>query len=331
MRPLVLLGLLALCSALPTVAQTACSPAELGSAARVVAVTRQKLHGQAVPESDPVVPAVVGEQLARLKDALTLAAHATFSCASPAASADQLQRQLADALHANLAQAAETTVQTRGGKELGAYGSDLAVQVFELFGKPRILEVDFRYGVACGDDHLLLVYEAAGDSASDSWHERLRWDTAQYRTVGDAIGDFVLLTPLTGSYKNPTWRYLVAHGHPGCGDTPRPSQFDLDLLTPTADPRKPTVAWHFQHAYTQGDTVPRLATTEDSINFQLVPAPPNGAEDNSPGGKAKASPPPATTYRFHLTASGRVEPSPAATSDEGSNSASTGTPTSTKN
>ncbi len=331
MRPYFCLGLLALGSVLSAAAQTACSPGELGVAARTVAFTRQKLHSKAVAQSDPVVPSEIAGQLAQLKDALALAARATFSCAPWEVSPKQLQTKLADALSANLALAPETSVETRGGKELGVYASDLQVQIFELFGKPRIFEVDFRYGVACGDDHLLLVFEATKDSAPDSWRERLRWDSAQYKTVGDAFGDFVLLTPLTGSYKNPTWHYLVAHGHPGCGDTPRPSKFDLDLLTPTEDPERPTVVWHFQHAYTQGDTVPRLATTEDTIDFQIVPAAPSSAEDKSPDRTRKPLSSPAETYRFHLTASGNVEPSPLPRTDEGSTSAPTASQSSTKN
>ena len=87
---------------------------------------------------------------------------------------------------------------------------------------------------------------------------------AGYRTVADALGDFVLLTPLTGSGDIPDWRFVVAHGHPACGPGSRPSRFDLDLLRPTDDPTHPAVDWHFEHAYRQDrSVVPRLITTED--------------------------------------------------------------------
>lgn len=296
--------LVAVCVFTPSLAwaQGVCSREALPAAAKAVAEVRSQLHTVEVSEGEAQVPAAAATRLATLKQALTDAANAALACASRDITPERLQETLAQALHANVAAATESA-DTEGKKDIGAYGSDLAVQVFQLFGTPRWFEVDFRYGVECGDDNLLLVYDA-GTSATDPWRLRLRWDAPQYSTVADAIGDFVLLTPLTGSYKNPTWRFLVAHGHPGCAEAPRPSRFDLDLLAPTADPDKPRVDWHFEHAYTQGATAPRLATTEDTIDFRLVPAVPAGSR-TAPGVKPEAG----ERYTFHLNANGSIEPS----------------------
>ena len=274
--------------------------------------TRAALRREAVPAGSPTVPPRIDALLAQLKNALTDTAAAAFRCAPAAASTEQLQTTLATALHANLTAATETPFETRGNQDVGAFGSDLAVQVLQLFGKPRLFEVDFRYGVECGDDNLLLIFEAPDDASDSRWHERLRWDAPRYNTVGDAFGDFVLLTPLTGNYQHPTWRYLVAHGQPGCGETPRPSRFLLDLLNPTADPARPSVDWHLSGAYSEGNTVPRLATTEDTIDFRLLPAPQAATSPNpkpTPSGALPAPPAPAERiYRFHLDSAGNLVP-----------------------
>lgn len=299
MRVLCRLSLFVLGSALPLAAQTSCTPAGLPDAARDVASVRTRLHTQFVPESDPAVPPTVAALLGQLKDALASAANAAFSCANGAASPEQLQKTLSDSLHANQA-TATGTVETRNGKDYGAYGSDLSVQVFQLFGRPKFVEVDFRYGIECGDDNLLMVFEAPDDRATSSWRERLRWSAPAYTTVGDAAGDFVMLTPLTGNEEAPQWRFLVAQGHPGCGRGTRASHFNLTLLSPTGDPAKPRVDWHFDHPYTEDHATPRLATTEDTIDFRILHA-----------GRVTKAPAATEVYRFHLTSDGHIEPAPA--------------------
>lgn len=299
------LSLLVLGSAIPMAAQSSCSPDALAKAARQVAALRHQLHGESVPESDPAVPQGIATLLQELKGALGDTANAVFACSNGAASPDQLEKTLADALHANVP-TATGSVETRNRKDYGAYGSDLSVQVLQLFGRPKFVEVDFRYGIECGDDNLLMVYEAANDSASSAWTERLQWGAPGYTQVGDAIGDFVMLTPLTGSYKSPSWRFLVAHGQPGCTRGARASHFDLDLLSPTADPATPHVDWHFEHAYTEDRAVPRLVTTEDTIDFRI-------SHEAKAAAKGTAS---AEVYRFHLTGDGHLEPAPAGEGDD---------------
>lgn len=318
MRVFVRLALLALGPALSATAQSACPAGKLEESARAVHTLRHKLHTLPVSETEAVVPPRVAEQLQALKAALARSARAAFACAPAAALPEQLQTTLADALHANLPLGTEAAAP-KGGEEPGTYGEDLAVQVFQLFGKPKLFEVDFRFGIACGDDHLLMVFETASDAATDGWHESLQWEAPRYTNVEGALGDFALLTPVTLNHDKPSWHYLVAHGHPGCGETPRPSRFDLDLLTPTADPARPTVTWHFEHPYTEGASAPRLATTEDTIEFRLNPQTPADAQGKATPQASQA----ATIYRFHLTASGTVEPSPTDAENEGSNRTST--------
>ena len=306
---LVRLALAAFASTLPLAAQTACTPAALNIAAATVTGIRHTLHDQAVPEGNPSVPPAIAAQLTQLKDALTQAADAAFSCSAPATSPDEIQTTLANALHANTSPAVESSAITRNKHDIGAYGSDLSVQIFQLTDSPRYFEVDFRYGIECGDDNLILLYETSKDQPA--WQQRLRWDTPTYRTVADALGDFVMLTPLTGDFRHPAWRFLIAHGRPGCGPAPRPTHFDLDLLAPAANPAKPTLSWHFEHDYVLSPTtLPRLATTDDTIDFRIQSGDPAKvrSQTNSPKGEE--------IYRFRLTGNGLVEPLPADAPEE---------------
>ena len=295
--PLCLVGLF---SPVVCLAQAACSPTALPQAARAVIATRHQLHEAAVGEDDPVVPPAIATELAEMKDALVGAADAAFSCAASSATPEDLEKTLANALHANLSQASESVLVTRNKKDLGAYGSDLAVQVFPLFSSPKYFEVDFRYGVECGDDNLLLIYaaDAGAPAGTSAWHQVLRWGAARYANVSDAFGDFVLLTPLSGFPGQRNWRFVVAHGQPGCAAN-GPSHFDLDLLEPTPDPAQPQVVWHLEHPYGRLE-VPRLSTTEDTLTFE-VSAP-------EKGGKANGSSSPASIYRFHVGRDNKVEP-----------------------
>lgn len=281
-------------------AQTACIPAALPEAAKAVGQLRHTLHEEAITENDPHVPALVATQLAQLKTALNTAAETVFACANPTSTPEALEKTLADALHANLHGDKDTPIEIRGKKELGAYGSDLAVQVFPLYGSPRYVEVDFRYGVECGDDNLLLVFSTdIRSTANTAWHEVLRWGAPSYNTVADAIGDFVLLTPLSGFEKERNWRFVVAHGQPSCGALTSPSRFDLDILEPTADPAQPQTIWHMEHPYTRNQ-VPRLSTTEDTLSFQLAPP-----QDPHKTAKVPAH---TDTFRYRVTRDNQVEP-----------------------
>ncbi len=289
--------------------QTACSAGALPEAARTVAAVRHQLHSVAVGEFDPVIPAPVAARLEQLKAALAQAAEAAMACASSAVTPETLQATLADALHANLSASSETVLVTKAGKDLGAYGSDLDVQVLPLSTGPRYLEIDFRYGVECGDDNLLLVFKGAekeDGAAGAGWLPVLRWGAGSYRNVGDAFGDFVLLTPLTGLPGQRNWRVVVGHGQPGCsaGTTGDPrSRFDLDLLQPTADPAHPQVAWHLEKPYRRTDT-PRLATTEETLTFELVPPPP---EKGKAAAATPSAPFPEHIYRYRISSDNQVQ------------------------
>ena len=297
----ILLGL-----ALPSVAagQTACVPAALPDAAKIVLASQHALQRQAVIENDPAIPSAVASGLGQFKDALAGAAAAAFACAGRDVTPEQMGATLAQALHANAPEGSDTMLETRGKHLLGAYGTDLQVQVLPLNDQPKYFEVDFRYSIACGDDNLLLVFTTepsrhptAASPAASPWRLLLRWDAPRYTHVGEAFGDFVLLTPLSGVAGSRNWRFVVAHGRPGCGTANTSSRFDLDVLQPTADPTQPEVVWHGDHPYGRA-WQPRLSTTEGTITFEL----------NPPPSKALPKPVPAQVLRYRISANNHVEP-----------------------
>lgn len=295
--PLLFLGLV-----VPAcVAQPGCPSGALADAAKTVQNVRHELHTASVGEFEPNVPPAIASQLLQLKAALADAATAAFACARDSATPEELQNTLAEALHANLAGASDT-VTVAGRKDLGAYGSDLAVQVFPLFNSPRYYEVNFRFGVECGDDNLLMVFEATQRGAQQgAWNEILRWGAPAYHTVSDAFGDFVLMTPLSGFPGQRNWRFVVAHGQPGCNGRGAASRFDLDLLEPSADPSHPVVVWHLEQPYLRSQE-PRLSTTEDTLTFELrTPGKPAGKRPKAP--EAASS-----SFRYRVTRDNKVEP-----------------------
>lgn len=320
MRPILTLVFFGLVTPVACWAQSACVPGALGDAAKTAIAIRHQLHGEAVSQFDPKVPAPVAAQLMQLKAALTAAADAAFACAPASAEPEQIQRTLAMALHANRTGATETVYVTKTKKDLGAYGSDLAVQVLPLYNSPKYFEVDFRYGVECGDDNLLMVYQF-GAGSNGGWGQVLRWGAPSYATVADAYGDFVLLTPLSGFPDQRNWRFVVAHGQPGCNGASGPSRFDLDLLEPTADPAEPRVVWHLERPYIRSQE-PRLVTTEDTLSFELLPP-----QRRTAGRRGPAAP--GTSFRYRVSKDNKIEPldgTPDAGTTPGAQAASTNSP-----
>lgn len=304
-------------------AQGACDPAALPQATHQVAEIRGLLHDTAVPENDPKVPREIAAHLTQLKDALQQSARAAFACAPGDAEPETIQKILTEALHAH-PPGAESTIETRGKEDVGTYGAELEVQVFPLYGSPRYYEVDFRYGVECGDDNLLLIFGSDKPQDPAPWHQVLRWDAPRYTTVGDAFGDFIMMTPLSGFPGQRNWRFVVAHGKPGCGPADGSSEFALDVLEPTADPAQPTVVWHLQHPYRRTQE-PRLSTTEDTLTFELS-APAQSSAKTPKTAKVTA---PAETFRYHVSKDNHVEALPATEPTPGAAAASSTPPAST--
>jgi hypothetical protein len=195
-----------------------------------------------------------------------------------------LEADLAREFHAN--QAPPSGANSGPGTAVSkphnaAYGADLKVSVSTPQVAPQLRLIDYRFGIECGDDNVLLVYEPskenaeivsatearAGSGIPDGFVRALRWQAAPYEQISGAFGDFFQYVVLPGSngtdLNGHAWRLAVAHGIPWCSSTM--SGFKMDLL----EPREGTahVVWHDQETYRRGDFDPRM--TLRGIGFEL--------------------------------------------------------------
>lgn len=90
--------------------------------------------------------------------------------------------------------------------------------------KPELMTVEWSFGIDCGNDSVLLVYEF-----DHGWKRIVRWQSGDYSEISGAFGDFFqyAVVPLGAAGD---WAVAVAHGHPWC--TSRWSGFDLDVISP---------------------------------------------------------------------------------------------------
>ena len=273
---------LLLLSTLMAGAQTCSQSSKAAAAERLHQAQAKTLAFEAAP-MDSGVPAGVAPLLVDLKNALVEASDAELACESTAAAPTKLQADL----NAFLSEATpgssvpkepvsegRTTVDNDFKPVKGLYGNEIKVQVSELFGPPRLVEVTFTNDVTCGDDSQLLIYEAKGDH----WTRALRWSAdfgqgngssaAWIPSTNSAWGDFFLTGILTPDEAHPEdWRAVVAHGTPWC--TSRFSRFGLALLAPSAKGRA-RVIWQTDRGYSRGgDSAVRMKASGDTFELRM--------------------------------------------------------------
>jgi hypothetical protein len=242
----------------------------LHRAASLVLESQQKLLDQRVEDMSTEVPAELRQQITNFKDTLAASTDVILHCETVDTPAQQLETELAREFHAN--QKLPSPTNAGSGKAAtrtphGGYGADLKVSVSTSQAAPQLRLIDYQFGIECGDDSVLLVYEpgrknaeiisptgAKADSGMpDGFVRALRWQADPYDQISGAFGDFFQYVVLPGSDGKP-WRLAVAHGMPWCTSTM--SGFKMDLL----DPQEGTayVIWHDQETYRRGDFDPRM-------------------------------------------------------------------------
>jgi hypothetical protein len=224
-----------------------------------------------VDEMDEGIPPVVADKITQLKDALSHTSDAALACAKPSVEPAELQKSLAQVLHANAPEPVGNTVipkdDHRYDEILGSYGHNLRVQISRPPGVAGIIEIQYSNNIECGADSMLLVYELH----DGVWTERLRWQSPPLKLISDAFGDFFVSAVLPGSSAlestNTKWRVVVAHGTPWC--TSRMSGFKMDLLSPGPDPASPRVLWHAERGYSRGDFDPQIKSSGNTFELRL--------------------------------------------------------------
>jgi hypothetical protein len=241
-------------------AQQPCSQARLQSMANKVHAAEKDLRSFHVDEMEDAVPEQVSHKLDDLKSASAGLANAAMNCVSISATADEITTRLSKVLHGDQL----TQTKKPAGSGDSGYGYDLTVHAIRPPNASSLLEIDFSFGIECGDDHMLLVYA----SENGAWNELMRWQAKPLEKISDAFGDLFVSAVLPGPDPGKTRPFVVvAHGKPWC--TSRFSGFNIDVLTPGPKPESPEVAWHTERPYSRGDYESRLKPSGDAFELRV--------------------------------------------------------------
>jgi hypothetical protein len=229
---------------------------------QVKAVQSQLLAFKMQEEIDESVPAPLQAEIGRFKDAFAALGDAALACAPADVDPKTIETEFAKPLDANKPVVQEVYDPKKPPQLDQIYGADLTVKVSRPQGEPRLLLVDFGFGIDCGDDNLLLAYEYRGGF----WKRALRWQSPAYDSVKDAFGDFFDYVVLPESEPG-KWRLAVAHGSPWCSS--RWSGFGLDLIESIPGEARPTVLQHIDQGYVRFEIDPVLKVVPDGFQLRL--------------------------------------------------------------
>jgi hypothetical protein len=236
-------------SVAPVLAQSACDTDLIVSALR----TRQaQLAEGKVEEMSTDVPELTRTRLSGLKDALAALVETTMHCTPAGADAAAIQTQLAKLMGTDRPVA----------KDAPAYGVGLKVAVAAPANAPQLRAVTVSYGIECGDDSMLLLYEPG----PNGWKRTMRWQSPEYKQISGAFGDFFEYAVVPGIAPGAPVKIAVAHGHPWC--TSRFSGFSIDLLEGVTDGNAPKALWHRDEGYVRDEAAPRMMARPDGFELR---------------------------------------------------------------
>jgi hypothetical protein len=141
------------------------------------------------------------------------------------------------------------------------YGRALGIKVRAIQQVPLTVAVQVSFGVNCGDDNILLVYEAG----ETKWQRVLDWQSGDYDEVSGAFGDFFDYQLIPQATQD-GWAIAVAHGMPWC--TSRWSGFDLDVIQPEHGQTTQKVLMHTNKGYVR-ENDPVMKATPDGFQLRL--------------------------------------------------------------
>jgi hypothetical protein len=258
MRHWALRGLLLLILT-PTIwAQNPCSKTIVDNATKAKAI-RKKLLAIEVKELDMDIPAAAGAMILRLKDALAETIDAVMKCQAANADPKAIERQFAEALDVN--QPEKPFHPAAGPISSEVYGADWTISVRRPTNKPELIQAEAHFGIECGYDSILMIYE----HQHGSWQRLLRWQSKEYKHIGGAFGDFFDSVILPQSGLGASMLVAVAHGTPWC--TSRFSRFAIDVLQPGKD--LPQVLFKMEESFSRGDIGHSLKATRDGFELRI--------------------------------------------------------------
>ncbi|WP_263382916.1 hypothetical protein [Granulicella arctica] len=240
---------------------SAAGVAEQGCDAGVAALRMRQgeLQRVKVEEMTSEVSPALRPLISGMKEALAGAVDAGVRCAPAGEHAAAMQARLVKLLDAN--QPGKPFTPSSGPAATasdGVYGTDLHVAVSAPANAPQMRAVVVSFGIECGDDSMLLLYEptAAG------WRLALRWQSPEYAEISGAFGGFFQFVVIPGS----PWKIAVAHGTDWC--TSRWSGFEIDVLTAGMKAASPRVVWHQRHGFVI-ESDPRMMARPDGFELRL--------------------------------------------------------------
>ncbi len=141
------------------------------------------------------------------------------------------------------------------------YGSGLKVSASRPDGRPQLIAVTAAFGINCGTDTMLLIYERP----SGTWQRTLRWRSDNYDQISDAFGDFFQFSVLSQDTHG-KWLAAVAHGTPWC--TSRWSRWSVDLIQPASSGEPQRTKQHIQSDYIR-ENAPVFKRRSDGFEFRV--------------------------------------------------------------
>jgi hypothetical protein len=189
-------------------AQQRCTVTPNDPPADRVSILQRQLLKDRVDEMSTDVSAPVRKHISEFKDALAELVDSQMSCLPRDAGADVIQKELAELLPKTRETASAAVPSSAHEVWDGVYGTDLNVSVSTPPNFPDTRAVEIRFGISCGYDSVLLLYQRT----LQRWKLALRWQSKEYGQISDAFGDFFVYTLLPSSTS--PWRVAVAHGHP---------------------------------------------------------------------------------------------------------------------
>lgn len=243
--------------------QTGCVPAAIPRYVSQLRLRQEALQKEKVYEMETLVPAAVRYQIGQLKDAVADAVDMMMRCAPAEVDAAALEGDLAKTLGANQApKPAEPKPdeEEEPGPPSGAYGGDLKVSAATPANATQWRIVTASFGIECGEDSMLMLYEWAGWG----WRRSLRWQSAPYVEISGAFGDFFKYAVVPGVVPQ---KIVVVHGTAAC--KPSYSTFKVDVLEKIAGGNSAGVWLHMERGYSPGDGEIRLRGTANGFTLRI--------------------------------------------------------------
>jgi hypothetical protein len=159
-----------------------CSQQDVTRAATWALDANRSLSALRVSEDKQTDVSAEGRKaIAAIKDRLHDYTAAAMRCQSGKIAAADLKKTLADFADVKLPEGRATKKPDTGE---ASYGGELAFDVRAF--SSDIVGIVARFGIACGDDAMLMIFERRGNA----WVETLRTRSAPYKTVAGGWGSF---------------------------------------------------------------------------------------------------------------------------------------------